>query len=438
SYSLDRIPFGLAYLAGSIVENTNWEVKVYNSDFIPAFNRKKISFLASTGYDNYVKNLNDLNSPIWNEIRNLINEFKPKIIGVSVKSATYISSLNIAKIAKEVNSNIRIVFGGPYPTTAKKDILKNEFVDVSVIGEGEITIVELLKAIETGTSLINVNGIIFKENDEIISTSNRQFMNDLNKLSFPIEIAKKVLHDYELYPKSAFKYLFTSRGCPFSCNFCGSKEIWTRSVRFRSVENIIEEIKIIRSLGIKNLHFDDDTFGIFKKNILNICKKIKNEVPDVKWSCEIRADIIDDEIVLAMKESGCEMIQIGFESGNDEILSHMGKGVTVSKILNACRIVKKYGIELQTFFLVGYPYETEETLKDSIEMMKKSKSDKIIYSIFTPYPYTQLFDFCKEKGLVKEDFDSTLFNHQSPLNCFSMYIPPLRFRVLAKRIERMV
>ncbi|MFZ1292282.1 MAG: radical SAM protein [Melioribacteraceae bacterium] len=438
SYSLDRIPFGLAYLAGSILENTNWDVKVYNADFIPSINRKKVSFLAGRGFNSYVKNLNNLNFGIWNEIRKVIMDFKPNVIGISVKSATYISSVNISKIAKQIDANIKIIFGGPYPTSAKKDLFINPNLDISVIGEGENTIAELLYSIKADLPLNNINGLIFRQNNELVSTPPREFMKDLNVLPYPHEIAKRVLHDYKKYPKSAFKYIFASRGCPFNCNFCASKDMWTRKARLRSVENIVNEIKGITKLGIKNLHFDDDTFGISKKNILNLCNSIKTEVPDIKWSCEIRADIIDDDIVIAMKEAGCELIQIGFESGNDKILEYMSKGVTVSQILNACRIVKKHSIELQTFFLVGYPYETEETLKDSIKMMKKSKSDKIIYSIFTPYPYTYLYEFCKEKGLVKEKFDPTLFNHQSPLNCFSMYIPPKRFRVLAKRIERMV
>ncbi len=438
SYSLDRIPFGLAYLAGSILEHTDWDAKVYNTDFIPSIKRKKISFLAGEGFNNYVKNLNDLSGEVWCEIKAVIKEYKPDVIGVSVKSATYISSQNVAKIAKEIDADIKIIFGGPHPTMAKKEIFDNPNVDFTVSGEGEVTIAELLKSIQANSSLKDVKGIMFRQNGEIIATQPREYINNLDSLPFPHDVAKKVLHDFDNYPANSFKYIFASRGCPYNCHFCASKEIWSRTVRFRSVENVVEEIKGIRNLGIKRLHFDDDTFGVNKKYIKSLCGKIKSDVSDIKWSCEIRADLIDDEIVLAMKEAGCETIQVGFESGNDELLSLMGKGLTVDEILNACRIIKEHKVELQTFFLVGYPYETEEMLKDTVKMMKKSKSDKILYSIFTPYPHTELYDFCKSKGLIKDDFDPTLYNHQSPLNCFSMYIPPERFRVLATRIERMI
>lgn len=438
SYSLDRFPFALAYLSGAILKNTDWNVKAYNADFIPSFQRKKMSYLTGRGFNNYIKNLNDISTPIWHEIKNIIRDFKPDVIGVTVKSTSYISALNVASIAKKINADIKIIFGGPYPTMAKKEILKNSLIDISVIGEGELTIVELLKAIRKNKSFDSIKGIIYRNNDTIIETSPREFIENLDELPFPHEIAKNVLHDYEKYPTVSFKNVFANRGCPYGCNFCASKEIWTRKVRFRTAKNVAQELEGIMKLGLNRVHFDDDTFGVNKIYIKDLCGEIKSNCPNLKWSCEIRADLIDDETVKIMKDAGCETIQMGFESGNDKILKLMGKNLTVDKILKACQIIKKHKVELQTFFLVGYPYETEETLNDTIKMMKKSKSDKIIYSIFTPYPYTTIYDFCKEKGLIPENFDATIFNHQSPLNSFSMYIPQKRFRFLARKIENYV
>ncbi len=438
SYSMDRIPFGLAYLAGAILKDTLWDVKVYNADFIPSIGRKKISYLSGKGFENYVDGLNDLENEIWKEVRKLIEEYNPDVVGISIKSATFISSMNVAKIVKNVDPNIKVIVGGPHPTLAKKEIFANSFVDFVVVGEGEVTIAELLNSFDGGKNFNEVNGIIYRNDEDIIATSPRDFIYDLDGMAFPHSVAKNVLHDYDKYPINSFKYIFASRGCPYGCHFCGSKEMWTRKVRQRSVANVIEEIEGIIGLGIKGLHFDDDTFGISKKFILELSSQIIKHAPNISWSCEIRADLIDDETVIAMKNAGCETIQIGFESGNDKLLSLMGKGLTVAEINNACKTIKRHNIELQTFFLVGYPNETEEMLKDTVRVMKKSKSDKILYSIFTPYPYTALYEFCESKGLMKDDFDPTLYNHQSPLNCFSMYIKPERFRVLATKIERMI
>lgn len=438
SYSLDRVPFALSYLAGAILQDTNWDVKTYNADFVPSYGRKKISYLSGKGFDNYISNLNDLSKSIWNEIESVIEDYQPDIVGISVKSTSYISSTNVAKICKKINKDIKVIFGGPHPTMAKKEIFDNKYFDISVVGEGEKTITELLNNIEENKPLDEINGIIFRKNEEVIQTSPRGFMNNFDHLRFPHIIAKETLHNFSKYPANSFKYIFASRGCPYNCKFCASKEIWTKKVRFRSIGNVVAEIKEIKQLGVTRIHFDDDTFGVSKKYIAKLCKKIEVEVPGIKWSCEIRANLIDNESVLNMKEAGCETIQVGFESGNNELLSEMGKGLTVEEILEACDIIKKHKIELQTFFLVGYPFETEEMLKDTIKMMKKSKSDKILYSIFTPYPYTEIYDFCESKGLIKDDFDPTLFNHQSPLNCFSMFISPKRFRKLAGKIERMI
>lgn len=435
SYSLDRFPFALAYLSGAILQNTNWDVKAYNADFIPSYQRKKIGYLTGKGFNNYIKNLNNTSTPIWEEIKNVILDYKPNVIGLSVKSTSYISALNVSSIAKGIDKNIKIIFGGPYPTMAKKNILKNSLIDIAVIGEGELTIVELLNSIEQNQPFNLIKGVIFRSNENIIKTPQREFIENLSMLPFPHEIAKKVLHDYEKYPSVSFKNIFASRGCPYGCNFCASKEIWTRKVRYRSVENVVSEIEGIMKLGVKRIHFDDDTFGISKNYIKSLCNEIKRKCPTLKWSCEIRADIINDETVSIMKKAGCETIQMGFESGNDRILRLMGKNLTVDKLLKACQIIRNHKIELQTFFLVGYPYETEETLMDTKKMMGKSKSDKIIYSIFTPYPYTAIYEFCKEKGLIPENFDATIFNHQSPLNSFSMFIPQNRFRFLARKIE---
>ncbi len=438
TYSLDRIPFGLAYLAGSILENTCWDVKVYNADFIPSNARKKISYFTGKGFKNYSLRLNDRNAGIWSEIREVIKEYNPSVVGISVKTPTLASALNVAKIAKEFNDSVKIIFGGPHPTMAKKDLFNNSLVDFSVIGEGEVTIVELLDAIRENKPLVDIKGIIFRKNGKVIENPPRGYISDLDSMPFPHKVAEKVLHDYEKYPLSSFKYVFASRGCPYNCNFCASKEVWTRKVRYRSVNNVIEEIKSIRELGIKRLHFDDDIFGVSKKYLLNLCSKIADEVPDIKWICETRADLIDDEVAFAMKKAGCETIQIGVESGNDRILSLMGKNLKVEEILKASKIIKKHKIELRTFFLVGYPFETEETLKDTVRLMKKCNSDRILYNIFTPYPYTGLYEFCKTKGLINDDYDPAVYHHQSPANSFTLYIPPERFRVLSNRIEKMI
>ena len=284
----------------------------------------------------------------------------------------------------------------------------------------------------------DIDGVIYRKNEEIIENKSRKLMDDLDHLPFPISIAPKVLIDYEKYPLNAFKNILTTRGCPFDCSFCASKDIWTKNVRTRSAVNVRQEIEILLKIGIKRFQFIDDTFGSKRKFFAELCDQMKTYCKGMRWTCLTRADLINDSLLSSMKEAGCETIQIGVESGNDEILKKMKKNITVEKTLKACKMIKKYNIELQTFFLVGYPYETEETLKDTVNIMNECKSDSIIYSIFTPYPHTALYDFCDAHGLIDKNIDPTLFNHQSPQNCFSLNIKPERFRKLATKIEKMV
>jgi radical SAM superfamily enzyme YgiQ (UPF0313 family) len=139
-----------------------------------------------------------------------------------------------------------------------------------------------------------------------------------------------------------------------------------------------------------------------------------------------------------MKASGCYSIQIGIESGNNEILKQMRKNTTIEEALAACEVIHKHGIELKTFFIVGFPQETEDTLNDTVAAMRKVKSNLLTYSIFTPFPGTDSFELCKEYGLIDDSYDVSLYNLQSPANCFCKNIKKKRFRMLASKIEKMV
>jgi radical SAM superfamily enzyme YgiQ (UPF0313 family) len=201
---------------------------------------------------------------------------------------------------------------------------------------------------------------------------------------------------------------------------------------------VIKEIRGLQKMGLTFIHFDDDTFGINKEYINDLCNAFIIHCPGLKWSCELHVKLVDEQTISLLKAAGCYSIRVGIESGNNEILKEMRKNITIEEALSACEIIKKYGIELHAFFIVGFPQETEDTLNDTVEAMKKIKSDKINYSIFTPYPGTEAFEFCKENGLIGDDYDVSLHNHQSPLNDFCINMPLERFRVLTSKIEKMV
>lgn len=439
TYSLERYPLSLGYLAGAIREKTNWSITVYNADFCPQGEAmEKASYLLRGGFDNYLHNLKDLSGQVWKEIQSTIAEYCPTVIGISAKSQNFASALIVARLAKQINKATIVIVGGPHPSMVGADLLNHPEIDICVKGEGENTITELLKAIDTQKKLDNIQGIIYRKNGQIVHSPPRELIKNLNSLSFPHESAPEVLKDYNQYPVTAFKNIFAIRGCPYNCFFCGSREIWSRKVRFRSHENVIQEIRRLQKLGLKSVHFDDDTFGVHKKYINDLCNALILDCPGLRWSCEIHVKLVDEQTISLMKAAGCYSIRLGIESGNNEILSAIRKGFTIEKALDVCEIIKKQGIVLSVFFIVGFPQETEDTLSDTVTAMKKVKCDSIVYSIFTPYPGTEAFAFCKEKGLIDDDYDASLYNHQSPANNFCMNIAPERFSMLVYEIAKMV
>lgn len=438
TYSLTRFPLSLAYLAGAIKNETRWSVMVYNADFHSKDESIKVKHLTGKGFESYLFHLKDLSRRIWRDVKLTIQEYEPDVIGISAKSQNFASACIVAKLAKEVNKQIIIIAGGPHPSLVGSDTLSCPDIDIAVRGEGEETLVELLDAIETQKTFDTIKGTIYRKNGRIVENEPRKFIKDLDSLCFPHESAPEVLKDYSQYPLEAFKYIFASRGCPYNCAFCGSPRIWSRKVRFRSVDNIIREIKLLQKQGLRFVHFDDDIFGVTKKNINDFCQALIKHCPGLKWSCELHVKLVDEQIISLMKAAGCFSIQLGIESGNNGLLNDIGKNITIEEGISSCKIIKKHGLLLYAFFMVGFPQETIDTLNDTFTAIKKVKCDSVIYSIFTPYPGTRAFEYCKKKGLIRDNFDISLYNHKSPANCFCMNIRPARFRLLVSQIEKMI
>lgn len=434
----NEYPLALGYLAGAIKTHTDWDVLVYNADFCSEPGVLEVEYLAGKGFYNYLNNLKNLNYYIWKEVISVLSEFKPSVVGISATSQTFASACNIAAFVKDIFKDNIVILGGPHASMLGAKILNNPNFDIVVEGEGENTIVELLKTLELAGDLKKINGISYRKGLEIFKNAPKKLIEDLDSLCWPHKYISEVLKDYEKYPLEAFRSIMAIRGCPYNCFFCGSRKIWTRKVRFRSPENIVKEIQSLEKKGLRHFRFHDDTFGVNRQYINNLCLALITHCPSVVWDCEMHVKLVDDSTVSLMKRAGCRLIQIGIESGNNEMLKNIRKDITIESALLAAAIIKKHNISLQTFFMVGFPQETEETLQDTVRAMKRVAADYLAYNIFMPYPGTEAFEFCKTNGLVRDDYDVSLYNHQSPLNCFCLNISPVRFRILASKIERMV
>ncbi|MEI6155421.1 MAG: radical SAM protein [Deltaproteobacteria bacterium] len=457
TYGLVRYPLSLGYLASSVKAGVDWDIMTYNADFITASDPFEVTYFKGAGFARYRRTLCDISHRIWQGIRDVISGYAPAVVGISAKSSTFASVLRVAGIAKTINPEIVVIVGGSHPsavfsktfdTTGIKGGQVNRTeaggevfcrdIDMFVAGEGEVTIVALLDALERHKSPDRIRGIVYRKGEDLMATLPGRPVKNLDALPFPYQYAPYVLKDYEIYPLSAFSNVFATRGCPYRCLFCGSRNVWGRGVRFRSPHNVVEEILNLQSIGINDIHFVDDTFGVTTPYLQALCQAIKSSCPGISWSCEIHVRLVNDKNISIMKEAGCFMIQVGIESGNDEILKEVRKGFTIEEALAACNIIRNHGINLQTFFMAGFPQETEASLKDTAKVIEEIECEKIIYSIFTPYPGTEAFELCRGKGMIAPDYDPSLYCHQSPENCFCVNLSHERFRKLSSRIEETV
>lgn len=352
----------------------------------------------------------DMRAQIWDmpDIISVVKEFKPEFIGITVTTVQISSALRIAKYIRDFNKDIKIVMGGPHPHIFARDLLKYEFIDYIVRGEGEYTLWELV----SGKELTSIKGLTYKLNGDIISNPDRPLTVDLDTFPFP---ARHLL-PMDKYRPSTGRYrrlpatsMLISRGCPGKCTFCYT-DVLGRAIRFRSIDNIMEEIKLlVDCYGIREVSFYDDTFTARRDIIFGVCDRIFNEGIDLSWSCSSRVDCVDERLLQLMKRAGCHLVSYGVESADEGILKNINKKISLEKVKEVVALTKKAGILTQTSFMIGNPGETEETVKKTIGFILKLNPDLLVYNITTPFPGTAMFEWAKENGYLTthnwDDYD---------------------------------
>ncbi|MBU1076026.1 MAG: B12-binding domain-containing radical SAM protein, partial [Spirochaetes bacterium] len=362
-------PLGLIYLAAYLEEN-NHTVKVIDAD---------------AGRHTVDDILNDVKS------------FKPDLIGVTGTTPVFNSAKTlIQSIAKKFD--IPIIMGGVHLSVMPEDTMeKIPEIKVGVIGEGEETLLEIVRMYSKKKKNLNsIKGIVYREKGKIKRTPVRPAM-DLNKLPMP---DRELLDlDYYLFsvPGKGFErttLLATSRGCPYSCTFCSSKTIWGQCVRLRDVENVLDEIDhVVNKLNIKYINFSDDTFTLNRNRIIEICEGIKKRNLDFKWEAMSRANLLDEELLKLMKETGLTRLSIGIESGDPEILKRMKKGIELDDIRKVYKLVNKLKIETRGSLMIGHPYETKKSVWNTFKFIRKLKGLLQVYiNIATPFPGTEMYE----------------------------------------------
>lgn len=330
-----------------------------------------------------------------------IRALNPKIIGFSTYNESWNELKALSKYIKQIIPDCFIIAGGAFATFCDEDILKESDCDFVIKGEGELPFIELCNLIlneKTEKGLDEIKGLSYIDDEGNIRSNNTlnridnldelPFVNrsviDLNKYTIPYTIS-------------------TSRGCPGDCIFCSSRAFWGGKVKFRSAENIFEEVTQIKQKYNSNyFYITDDTFTISRANCLKFCEMLSNCKYKFIWGCESRADVVDEHLIKKMHEAGCRKIQFGFESADNEILKKLKKKVTIEQIENATRLAHKYKMHIQLSYIIGHAFDTKETVEKTINKaiyFQNKYGAHIATSINTPFPGTEQYINSEEYGI---------------------------------------
>jgi len=331
-----------------------------------------------------------------------IRDSNPKIIGIQSMFSMRDKAIEIARLLRKDCE--LLIAGGPLPTINPEAFLKD--FDVVVLGEGEQTMLDLVRAFENGNNFFSVPGIIYvdQQSREIRRTSERIIIKNLDDVPFP---ARELFDNssYKRYYMKKFGYsittVMTSRGCPFTCDFC-SRPVFGNGFRSRTATNIVDEIEKVLSMGYDRIWFADDCFTLNKRRLIEVCSEIMKRKMKVGWECLSRVDTLDSKLVKRMKQAGCLRIFFGIESGDDSILARMGKNITANNAEEAVRLCNTQGVKVGAFFILGYPGENEKTLLKTVKFASSLKLDYLSFTL--PYPIlgTPLYERLKGEIIADE------------------------------------
>ena len=356
----------------------------------------------------------------WPEFLKLLKEKNPLYLISHLITSTAKNDLRVFKEAKKINPNVVTITMGPHPTALPEETLKeNRDLDFIIMHEPELTFKELINTIEKGeNNFTNIKGISFiNENNEVQINEKREYIENLDELPIPRHDLMPL--DKYIFPfmASNFTFVIPSRGCPYLCTFCRQPIMWDKKFRYRSSKSIIEELKFLKKIGIKEFIFQADTFTINKEVVVEICEKMISENLNFRWSCNSRVDTVDEKTLKLMKKAGCWMIAYGIESGSQEILDRSKKEITLKQIEDTIRLTYDIGIKIYGYFIIGLIGETKETIQKTIDLSKKLPITFAIFHTASPYPKTELYEEAKEKGwLVAENWEDIDQGTTAPLN----------------------
>jgi anaerobic magnesium-protoporphyrin IX monomethyl ester cyclase len=378
------------------------------------------SVLKKNNYDVTCFNLNHHSGKITDILKKEFSKMKYDYVltGTVTGAIGYRNIKEISEATREFSGS-KIIIGGGIITSEPELIFDDVKPDYGVLGEGEETIIELLKSIENKKDLNEVKGIIFQKDGKTVITETREPIKDLDSLPFPdfdgFEYEKYLdnLYPNQDFCNNYFDYprtysILTSRSCAFNCTFCYHPI--GRAYRERSIDNVMEELEnAIKKYKINVINIYDDMLAFKKERLNKFIERIKDLIQktpwEIKWFCQLSVITVDEEILKKMKEAGCGLISYGFESFSPEVLRSMKKPITPEQIDKAFKMTLRNDLGVQANFIFGDLKETKETAKTTLEYWKSNCMGQVSLGFIQPYPCSEIYKSCVERGIIKDKLD---------------------------------
>lgn len=378
---------GLGYIA-AVLQKKGHEVRILDC-LVSSYDKHDVD-------ENFIRSgLSD------KQITENIKAFNPDVVGVSSMFTSYFKNAhNIARLAKDFNKDILVVFGGAHSSTFPQSIMKDNNVDVVVIGEGENTVCELLDRYKEKKIFSGIKGIMHRLDGKIVHEAPRDFIQNLDEIPFPawellekdLEVVKKESRKNKFCMRQPVGYILTSRGCPNDCYFCSVKLIWARKWRARTAQNIVDEIEFLKNkYGYREFHFVDDNSSVSKIRMHEICDELTKRKLNVKLATPtgIAIGTLDKEILTKMKKAGFYRLCFGIESGDPDSQQIIKKRVNLNKAKDVIKQANRLGFWTSATFIMGFPHDTIKQIKATIDFAKNSNMDFAIFYLLTPQPGTE-------------------------------------------------
>ena len=355
-------PLGLAFLA-AVLESAGIEVKIFDLVVYP-----------------YAKE----------HLARILKTFAPQFVGATAVTMNFNHAAGVIRDVKTLAPDILTVMGGPHVTFCARETLKScPEIDFIVLGEGEETLVELIRAYQSGCPWGRIKGLAYQEQGQPVLTEPREPIQDIDSLPEPAR---------HLIPLGRYRALglpismTTSRGCPFKCIFCVGRKMVGAKVRYRNPQKIVDELAYLNTLGFHQINIADDLFTASKKHCMAVCDEIIRRQLTIQWTSFARVDTVSRPTLKRMKQAGCNAVSFGVESGSPEILQTIKKGITLDQVDHAVNMCNQVGVTPQASFILGLPGETPQTLQQTVAFAKHLKSKGVLhgYHLLAPFPGTDV------------------------------------------------